>query len=159
MHSGDHRFHRSRRESSRYSFHSRFIFDSRKCNVADHLGGPSAAPLESFHLVPLAAVFDAHMIPDRVRVREVAGAPRHRAQRTVPRVVRFQVSPSRRQPRRPCRAQRTLHRPAPRDPRHTPRACQRRGICNADITMLLNLTAGKPDGSSSPSSSVNSQKI
>lgn len=91
--------------------YSRSTFVLTAVGLAGRSVRPAATPPQRFHLLPLAAVLDPHVVPDRVGVREVAAAGGHRAQRTVPRVVRRQVSPGRRSGPQPRAAQRALCNP------------------------------------------------
>lgn len=139
-------------------------------------------------------MLDAHVVAHGVGVREVACAAGHRAHGAVARVVRVQVAPRRRQRRqrraaqraRQSRQSRALHQCAllqvpeqlvpsilPVSPtRHGiayRRVCQRaprRGICNADSTMLHKLSTGKAVGKPDPklhdpnrANAINSLKI
>lgn len=153
MHPGDQSFTEcGPRARRRCSVHSRQVSIVDRRTPSRPLGGPAAAPLESLHLLPLAAVLDAHVVAHRVGVREVARARGDRAERRVARVMRRQVTPRRARPFQPRAAQRALHLalfcPLKRVARPTTRSrvCQHAHICNADTTMLLlRSAAGKPD--------------
>lgn len=109
--------------------------------VVSGLVGPAAAPLERLHGLPLGAVLDAHVVAHGVGVGEVARAVGDGADGAVARVVRLQVPPRAGRRAEPRAAQRAAQRA--RRARPYPRFCQRaprRGICNADTTMLLELS-------------------
>lgn len=152
-------------------------------------GSPATTPLQCFHLLPLAAVLDAHVVPHGVGVREVPRALGDGTHGTVARVVLLQVAPRLRQRAQRRLAQRTrqprrLHErallqvPEQLVPSHLHltrhdiayrRVCQRaqrRGICNADSTMLHKLSTGRAVGKPDPKldipnrpNTINSLKI